>query len=610
MRSIVTGLVIASMFALAGLADVRPVVIGDQVEFPKAGIGAPRSFVQLVWDNQKGRLDRREVTVFDPFAAQNLALSWEPRFVATLKGDAAEGEGILTWRTPGEPEFLQTSVIAQYSGEMQNGRPEGQGVFLARTGARYDGSWRNGVMHGDGVLRAADGASYRGEFRDGQFEGKGLIIAATGAVFDGTFAGGQREGPGRVLMPDGTRFSSVWQAGEEISAERRALSGAWADVFPAQAVPAPRGLAIPINVGGPIEFCCGIGPSKLRYTSSSLSDRVEIYPDLPDLLEIWRGQRNVVIENPAAFDWDRAGFASYTFLNLTELQNAFEVPLLFGLENRQQHPVVVVGGYLEFARSKVDQQPAIQSLILKPMSNQNIEFSIENYGWSAARDARLDFQFTDGARFGPRQQIGIGTIDGISQFSFGPALEQLGVDVNSLRATGGKCPQYGEDSCLANMVQNGVFGEVAGLLQREPFYGEDGPLILSATGELSYRWTDADGAGQQTTAPFDASIPLMTFLSRAECEGGEIRDIADGRVFEMRESESNYRIPFNLQTQVHPGETQRWQIELEAAKSTFHQLRVVLVLADGREIASRDIQIEYLRPRSFPESVRPFEPRC
>ena len=96
--------------------------------------------------------------------------------------------------------------------------------------------------------------------------------------------------------------------------------------------------------------------------------------------------------------------------------------------------VTVIGGYLDITRSRVDRQPALQSLILKPLSAQNIEFSIENYGWSPAMDAALEFRFInrDAGTQGPLQRIEIGDISGVDQFSFAPALVELGVDVDRL----------------------------------------------------------------------------------------------------------------------------------------------------------------------------------
>jgi hypothetical protein len=133
---------------------------------------------------------------------------------------------------------------------------------------------------------------------------------------------------------------------------------------------------------------------------------------------------------------------------------------------------------------------------------------------------------------------------------------------------------------------------------------------LRAVGTISYRWTDDDGGAHRTEAPFDGLVPLGSFLSRAECEGGERREIAGGQPFQLAEHRDSYRIPFPINRTVHAGEVARWEITLDAAKSTNHDLRIVLQLADGREVASRDISILMFRPNTYPATIRPFQTRC
>lgn len=609
----VLALVLAALPVSAEIGeDVRAVTLTARNDalFPRSGHGALRTHQQLIWDSAQGRLTRRSVTVFDPFADAAWDLHWEPRRVTTLTDRPVSGEGILTWRRPGAAHFLHEGVVAQFRGRLEEGRTEGPGVFLSAAGARYDGDWRGGLMHGQGVLRAPNGTVYQGAFRDGAFDGTGVMISATGEVFDGRFAAGLRDGPGRLQRPDGTRFASVWRAGVEVPDQRSGVPEGWAQLWPVQARTSPRGLAVPVGTGGPVQFCCGLGPSKMRYTSASRTDRITIFPDLPDLLSVWRGTANVVINNPLSFDWDRAGLGEYTFLNLSDAQNAFELPLRFGLENRSGGAVQIVGGYLEFDRSRVDRQPAIQALELKPLSAQNIEFSIENFGWSQATEVTLDVSFVGGGVQTMPLQIAIGTVDGVDQFSFEPALRGFGVDVDRLRSTGGDCRSIAGD-CMTYVAANGGWGRLANMLELSGDWAAGyGNVHIRAVGTLTYLWTDADGQRLRTEAPFDARVPLLKFGSRAECEGGWARDIDEGRVFEMAEDRRGYRIPFGLNTLMGAGQTSYWEITLDAQKSTIHNLRVVLQLADGREVVSRDVEIQYLRPRSFPAAIRPFEPRC
>jgi hypothetical protein len=69
---------------------------------------------------------------------------------------------------------------------------------------------------------------------------------------------------------------------------------------------------------------------------------------------------------------------------------------------------------------------------------------------------------------------------------------------------------------------------------------DDKSFGLRAVGKLDYDWRDADGRSQSTTAPFDAFVPLGSFASRAECEGGDFQDVARGQPFQLAENRERY----------------------------------------------------------------------
>jgi hypothetical protein len=176
-----------------------------------------------------------------------------------------------------------------------------------------------------------------------------------------------------------------------------------------------------------------------------------------------------------------------------------------------------------------------------------------------------------------------------------------------LPALGKACYERKEGSevCLATLVRSGVFGRLSEFVAvNAKSFG------VRAVGQLEYDWRDADGRPQSTTAPFDAFVRLGSFESRGECEGGDFKDVAGGQIFELAENRERYRIPFPLKANVGAGTIGRWRIVLDSAKSAQHEMRIVLQLADGREVVSRNISLLVFRPRAFPASVRPFEPRC
>ena len=485
---------------------------------------------------------------------------------------------------------------------------------LTRAGSVSSSVWHSyigsvGLMEGEGDLLLPDGDVYRGGFKAGRLHGQGVYIDAAGRVYDGGFSEGLRDGPAQVVEPDGQVYASVWRRGIEDQLQRHPAIEAWAKLYRVQARgTGPADLAITVAVGGTPQFCCHSGPTSFGYASTSFVDRIEIFPDAPRLLDVWRGRANIAITDPLTFDAERAEAEQYSLLNYNSKYNK-QLSLQFGLENRGTKPAVIVGAYLDVARSQVDTQPALQSTELTPLSGQSIAFSIEKYGWSPARNARLTIRFQNPAKGLQTDtvQIPVGEIAAVGQFSLAPALAQFGARVGTLPSLKDAClsnPQ-GNQPCLTKLIGTGVFGRLS------EFVIADGRRFgFRAIGQFSYDWSDADVQSQSTTAPFDAFVPIGAFQSLAECEGGDFQDIAPGKPFQLAESRLHYRVPFPLQANVGAGTISHWQIVLDAAKSSHHEMRVVLQLADGQGVVSRDISLLLFRPNSYPATIRPFEPRC
>jgi len=606
-------LLVGGIVAFAAVADpISPAPSAVQPGIPKipqAGQGALRDRPQLVWDSANSRLERRSYQIYDPFADANFDLYWEPRSVESARPGPISGTGVLTWRQAGSVRYGSDSIVAQYRGEMVNGRAHGHGIFVDQTGLRYDGEWISGLMEGEGQLLLPNGDVYRGGFKAGRLHGQGLFIDAAGRVYEGGFAEGLRDGAARVAEPNGQVFSSVWKRDIEDRLQRQPAPEAWARLYRVQASPTgPANLAITVAVGGKPQFCCHSGAPSFGYASTSFADRIEIFPDAPRLLDVWRGRANIAIADPLSFDADRAQAEQYTLLNYNSNYNK-TVSLQFGLENRGTKPVGIEGAYLDVARSKLDAQPALQSTELTPLSGQSLDFSIENYGWSPARNASLTFRFqnptkglqTDALR------IHIGDVTEVGKFSFASTLVEFGVRIKDMPSLRSACESsaQGNQSCFTKLIASGAFGRLTDFV-----IPESRRFGLRAVGQFSYDWSDADGKAQSTSAPFDAFVPIGKFQSLAECEGGDFKDISSGRPFKLADNRAGYRIPIPLQASVGAGTISHWQIVLDADKSSYHELRIVLQFADGQEVASRKISLLLFRPNSYPASIRPFEPRC
>lgn len=585
---------------------VPPASLTGAMILPDGSKGASRSRVQLVWNDATRTLERRRYEFFDPLAEIGLDVFWEPRFPALDKAGPIDGEGVLTWREPGSIRHGRDTIVAQYRGRMTAGRPDGRGVLVHRSRLRYDGGWSKGAANGDGHLLLPNGDVYSGGFRAGRIHGRGRYITAAGDVYEGGHTAGLRDGDGLVSQANRFTYASFWRAGIEDVSRRGPAPRGWPDGSLAQAeADAPPDLSVSVSLGGQASFCCHFGPPAISYTSISHPDRLEIYPDAPDMLDVWRGKANIVIDDAAYFDWDRYGVEQYSFLNYSTM-HVQPVTLLLGLENRGTEDVRIVGAFIDVTKSRVDMEPALQSLELLPLNRQNIEFSIENYGWGPADDATLRFRFRNLEKDleSEPMEIAVGEVSSVHHFSFAGPIEQMGARMAELPGLEMACWAGDGPACLEDLLADGALG---GLTEFVQVQGQE--FGVEVDGTLAYRWLDADGRQQSDDAPFRAWVPLGGFGSGAECEGADFSTVS-AKPFSFEERDGTYRIPLPISGNVAAGAVNRWKAMTKAPKSSKHTFAIVFQLADGRYIRSRQMEMLYFQPRNFPESVRPFQPRC
>ena len=71
----------------------------------------------------------------------------------------------------------------KYEGEIENGKPHGDGTWTMSNGATYVGQWSNGRREGLGTFTwskfgPASGKSYEGQWKNNKRHGKGKMIHA------------------------------------------------------------------------------------------------------------------------------------------------------------------------------------------------------------------------------------------------------------------------------------------------------------------------------------------------------------------------------------------------------------------------------------------------
>ncbi len=123
-------------------------------------------------------------------------------------------------------------------------------------------------------------------------------------------------------------------------------------------------------------------------------------------------------------------------------------------------------------------------------------------------------------------------------------------------------------------------------------------VTVSVMGNLDYDWAASDGTISHKSSPFSVILPVASVANDAECgEGGEIIPV-NHDPFMLHLDESGYKIAIPFAGDVTPGFTSRWRIELQAPETSEHDFQLVLVLADGRQVASRPVHLTYFIPPS------------
>ena len=91
--------------------------------------------------------------------------------IALLLFSAALAENVTQWEY--DLVVQEYTISGLYTGEIENGQPEGYGIFEMQTpdgtACHYVGEWKEGSMNGSGAMYWNDGSLEIGEYRNGVF---------------------------------------------------------------------------------------------------------------------------------------------------------------------------------------------------------------------------------------------------------------------------------------------------------------------------------------------------------------------------------------------------------------------------------------------------------
>ena len=109
---------------------------------------------------------------------------------------------------------VKTTNGEKYVGEYKDGKENGQGIFTKLNGYKYVGEWKDGKQDGQGKHTRTNGEKYVGEWKDGKQDGQGTFTYTTGQIYVGEFKDGKRHGQGTMTLPDGGKYVGEWRTGD------------------------------------------------------------------------------------------------------------------------------------------------------------------------------------------------------------------------------------------------------------------------------------------------------------------------------------------------------------------------------------------------------------
>ena len=99
----------------------------------------------------------------------------------------------------------------KYTGELENGTPNGQGTYTLADGDKYTGELKDGNFNGQGTMTSANGSTYTGAWNDDLYNGQGIYTDAIGTTYTGEFKDGSFNGQGTTMWADGTTYTGAWK---------------------------------------------------------------------------------------------------------------------------------------------------------------------------------------------------------------------------------------------------------------------------------------------------------------------------------------------------------------------------------------------------------------
>jgi len=111
-----------------------------------------------------------------------------------------------------------------YRGPMLNGKRHGaDGKLTLSNGDLFKGQWENNELHGKGEAKLED-RQYWGEWKNGKREGQGFEILKSGTMYDGAWRADKKDGYGSLVSANWTVFKGQFLNGKACYGEMSTLN--------------------------------------------------------------------------------------------------------------------------------------------------------------------------------------------------------------------------------------------------------------------------------------------------------------------------------------------------------------------------------------------------
>lgn len=98
----------------------------------------------------------------------------------------------------------------KYTGNIENEKRNGCGIYYFSDGRRYEGEWVDGKMSGKGKYFWPDKSFYEGEWLNNEKNGFGKHIYNDGTVYEGNYLNNKMTGYGEIKWTNGNIYKGLW----------------------------------------------------------------------------------------------------------------------------------------------------------------------------------------------------------------------------------------------------------------------------------------------------------------------------------------------------------------------------------------------------------------